>query len=33
MGARLVEIDQRWKDGGLERAGLTADEVVHLVRT
>ncbi|EIE23685.1 hypothetical protein COCSUDRAFT_63210 [Coccomyxa subellipsoidea C-169] len=31
MGARLLEIDQRWKDGGLERAGLTADEVVHLI--
>ncbi len=32
MGARLVQIDERWKDGGLQKAGLSSDEVVHLVR-
>ncbi|CAL8471952.1 g11494 [Coccomyxa elongata] len=31
MGARLVQIDERWKDGGLQKAGLSSDEVVHLI--
>lgn len=31
MGARLVEIDEKWKHGGLQRAGLTSNDVVHLV--
>lgn len=32
MGARLVQIDERWKDGVVQKAGLSRDEVVHLVR-
>ncbi|KAK9905917.1 hypothetical protein WJX75_008898 [Coccomyxa subellipsoidea] len=31
MGARLVEIDEKWKHGGLQRAGLTSNDVVHLI--
>ena len=31
MVARLVEIDEKWKHGALQRAGLTGDEIAHLV--
>jgi hypothetical protein len=31
MGARLAEINSKWDDGSLQRVGLTAEEVMHLV--
>ena len=31
MSARLAQIEERWSDGRLRRAGLDAGEVGHLV--